>query len=48
MPLPKVNSVIHEVKLPGIDEPVKYRPFVMKEYKSLMQAREFGDDMRIC
>ena len=48
MPLPKLNSVIFEVKLPGVNEPVKYRPCLMREFKALLQAKEFGDDMRVC
>lgn len=45
MALPKVESVIFEISLPGVKDPVKYRPFTMKEYKALLQSREFGDDM---
>lgn len=48
MALPKINSVVFETKIHGIDGIVKYRPFIMKEYKSLLQAREFNDDMRVC
>lgn len=48
MPLPKINSAIFEVTLPGTKEPVRYRPCTMNEYKTLLQAKEFGDDMRIC
>jgi hypothetical protein len=45
MPLPKIQSVIHDLTIPGTTQVVKYRPFQMKEYKALLQAREFGDDV---
>jgi hypothetical protein len=45
MPLPKIQSVIHDLTIPGTTQVVKYRPFLMKEYKALLQSREFGDDM---
>lgn len=40
MPLPKVTTPEFEIKLHSQDEPIKYRPFLMKEEKLLLMALE--------
>lgn len=44
MPLPKVETPIYTLKLPSNNKEVKYRPFIMKEEKSLMFAYQSEDD----
>lgn len=46
--LPKIQSVIYDLTIPGTNDVVKYRPFLVKEYKAILQAEEFGDDARLC
>lgn len=46
--LPKIPTVIYDLTIPGSGEVVKYRPFLVSEYKAILQAEEFGDDARIC
>lgn len=43
MPLPKINHPIHEVYLKSLDRKVKFRPFLVKEEKLLLMAKEGGD-----
>ena len=43
--LPKIQSMIYEVEIPTLKNKVKFRPFLVKEFKSLLQAQEFGDDV---
>ena len=38
MALPKLNTVTYELELPSTAEKLKYRPFLVKEQKSLMIA----------
>ena len=40
MALPKINTPTYELKLRTIEEPVKYRPFLVKEEKILLLAME--------
>ena len=40
MALPKINTPTYELKLRTIEEPVKYRPFLVKEEKMLMMAAD--------
>ena len=47
MALPKINTPTYELKLRTIEEPVKYRPFLVKEEKILLQGQEGGDDEMI-
>ena len=44
MPLPKVNAPTFELKLLSNSKTVKYRPFLVKEEKSLLVALENGND----
>lgn len=43
MPLPKINHPIYEVYLKSLDKKVKFRPFLVKEEKLLLMAKE-GED----
>ena len=40
MPLPKLETPTYELILPSTGEKVKYRPFLVKEYKILLTALE--------
>lgn len=42
--LPKPKTVVYDITIPGTDKVVKMRGFTVKEYKVLLQAKEFGDD----
>jgi hypothetical protein len=44
--LPKISTVVYDITIPGSGEVVKMRPFLVKEYKAILQAEEFGDDAR--
>lgn len=43
MPLPKLNHPIFEVYLKSLDRKVKFRPFLVKEEKLLLMAKETED-----
>lgn len=43
MSLPKINHPIYEVYLKSLDRKVKFRPFLVKEEKLLLMAKQ-GDD----
>ena len=43
MALPKIQTMTYELELPSTAEKVKYRPFLVKEQKILMQAHESED-----
>lgn len=43
--LPTIPATIFHTTFPGTGQRVKYRPFTQKEYKMLLKAQEFGDDM---
>jgi len=47
MALPKLQSQVYELEQPSTGEKIKYRPFLVKEQKSLMMASESGDDKQI-
>ena len=40
MALPKLNTQTFELNVPSTDEKVKYRPFLVKEEKVLLQAQQ--------
>tara|TARA_B100001287_G_C22666354_1_gene523039 strand:- start:670 stop:1374 length:705 start_codon:yes stop_codon:yes gene_type:complete len=42
MALPNINQQTFELEVPSTDEIVKYRPFLVKEEKVLLQAQESG------
>jgi len=43
MPLPKIEHPIHEVYLKSLDKNVRFRPFLVKEEKLLLMAKESED-----
>lgn len=47
MQLPKIDSPIFEIKLISVPNPVKYRPFTVKEEKILLIAEESREDKDI-
>tara|TARA_Y100000766_G_scaffold261609_1_gene252250 strand:+ start:308 stop:1036 length:729 start_codon:yes stop_codon:yes gene_type:complete len=47
MPLPKVSTPVFELDLISSNKKVKFRPFLVKEEKSLLIALESGDDKTI-
>ena len=47
MALPILETATYELTLPSADIVVKYRPFLVKEEKVLLQALESGDDNEI-
>lgn len=47
MPLPKIDLPIHELKLVSIPQPVKFRPFLVKEEKLLLMALQSDDETTI-
>jgi hypothetical protein len=47
MALPILETATYELTLPSADIVVKYRPFLVKEEKVLLQALESGDDDEI-
>jgi len=42
MALPKLNTQTFELNVPSTDEKIKYRPFLVKEEKVLLQAQQSG------
>ena len=44
MSLPKIPNLVYEIVLPVINEKIKFRPFVVREYKALLFAQEMGDE----
>ena len=47
MGLPAIEIPVHEVKLFGLNKKVKYRPYTVKEEKSLLMAVESQDEKTI-
>jgi hypothetical protein len=47
MSLPKLETPIFELILPSTEQKIKYRPFVVKEYKTLMMLQDASDDESI-
>jgi T4 bacteriophage base plate protein len=44
MPLPKIDLPIFELKIVSVKNPIRFRPFLMKEEKLLLMALQSGDD----
>jgi len=44
MPLPKIDLPVYELKLVSVKDPVKFRPFLVKEEKLLLMGLESNDD----
>ena len=47
MALPKLTNITYELELPSTGDSIKYRPFLVKEQKTLMIAQESEDDKEI-
>jgi hypothetical protein len=47
MALPKIDQPIYEVKLTSYPEPIKFRPFLVKEQKILLMAAESGESEEV-
>ena len=47
MALPKLNTVTYDLTLPSSGQKLEYRPFLVKEQKTLMIAQESGDNKQI-
>jgi hypothetical protein len=47
MALPKLETQVYELEQPSTGEKIKYRPFLVKEQKTLMMASESGDELQI-
>ena len=47
MALPKIHSQVYELEQPSTGEKIKYRPFLVKEQKTLMLASESEDESQI-
>ena len=47
MALPKLETPVYELEQPSTGETIKYRPFLVKEQKTLMLASESNDDKQI-
>jgi len=47
MALPKLETPVYELEQPSTGETIKYRPFLVKEQKTLMMASESDDDKQI-
>lgn len=47
MALPKLNSPTYELVLPSTGEKIKFRPFIVREQKTLLIAQESNDDRMI-
>ena len=47
MALPKLDVPVYELEQPSTGETIKYRPFLVKEQKTLMMASESNDDKEI-
>ena len=47
MSLPKIDAPIFTMNLTSIKDPIKYRPFLVKEEKLLLMAMEGGEQTEI-
>ena len=47
MALPKLDTPTYELEQPSTGEKIKYRPFLVKEQKTLMMAQESGDENQV-
>ena len=46
MALPKLNTVTYDLKLPSTGQKLEYRPFLVKEQKTLMIAQDDKNNKR--
>lgn len=42
--LPKIDQPIYNIKVPSLNKNIKFRPFLVKEEKLLLMARESGNE----
>jgi len=47
MALPKLETPVYELELPSTGKKIKYRPFLVKEQKTLILANESGEESQI-
>ena len=47
MALPKLETQVYELEQPSTGEKIKYRPFLVKEQKTLIIANESGEESQI-
>jgi hypothetical protein len=47
MSLPKLNTPIYELVLPSSNKHIKFRPFLVKEYKTLLMLKDANDSEAI-
>ena len=47
MALPKLNTQTFALEIPSTDEKIRFRPFLVKEEKILLQAQEGGNEEMI-
>ena len=47
MTLPAIEIPVYEVKLSALNKTVKYRPYTVKEEKTLLMAVESNDEKQI-
>ena len=47
MALPKLETQVYELEQPSTGKKIKYRPFLVKEQKTLMLANESGEESQI-
>lgn len=47
MSLPKLDYPIHNVEIPSLKKTFKFRPFLVKEEKLLLMAKESGNDVDV-
>jgi len=47
MALPKLDTPVYELEQPSTGETIKYRPFLVKEQKTLMMASESNDEKQV-
>lgn len=47
MPLPKLQHPIYELRLPSTDESIKFRPFLVREEKILLMAKQSEEPKEI-
>ena len=47
MALPNINQQTFELNVPSTDEKIKFRPFLVKEEKILLQAQESKDSLQL-
>lgn len=45
--LPKLNTATYELTLPSTGQKVKYRPFLVREYRSLLTAQQDSDNKTV-